>query len=135
VLTRLLILALILAGLTALWLGVIFAARFRRVRRVNRLREPELSQGLPTILFFTADYCTVCKYRQKPALEHLAGKQNGTLRVLEVDASVNRAMARRYGVWSLPTTVVVAPDGRVGAVNYGFATAEQLDAQLQTLTS
>jgi thioredoxin-like negative regulator of GroEL len=132
-LTRLLVLALLLAAVPLAWLALRAAAEFRRARRVDRLREPELSQGKPTILFFTAPYCTVCRYRQKPALEDLGGRLNGTLRILEIDASVDRAMAHRYGVWSLPTTVVVAPDGRVGAVNYGFAPAEQLRAQVESL--
>ena len=134
-LLRLAVLAALLAGLLALWAGVRLWAHYRRALRVDRIRVPALSQGTPTILYFTADYCTVCRYRQKPALDELKGELNGRLRLVELDAVQEPAMARRFGVLSLPTTVVLAPDGRVGAVNYGFATRDQLGAQVQSLSA
>ena len=48
------------------------------------------------------------------------------------DAREDR-LARRFKVLSLPTTVLLGSDGRVGAVNYGFAPGEQLRAQLDGL--
>ena len=125
----------LLAGLFALWILVRAWARLRRAARVNRMREPELSAGRPTILYFTADYCTVCRYRQKPALEALKGALNGSFRLVEMDAVEEAALAKRFGVLSLPTTVVLAADGTVGAVNYGFATRDQLDAQVRSLSA
>jgi len=131
---RLGILALLLGGLLLLWFGVRGWAWLRRSRRVGR-REPGLADGKPTILFFTADYCTVCKYRQKPALEALKSARNGTLRIVELDAVAQPDMAKRFGVLSLPTTAVLAPDGTVGAINYGFAPRDQLDAQLESIVA
>jgi thiol-disulfide isomerase/thioredoxin len=127
------VLALLLLVLVGLWLGVRGWAYLRRSRRLGRVRAPELADGKPTIVFFTADYCTVCRYRQKPALDALQGERNGGLRVVEMDAVAQPEAARRFGVLSLPTTAVLAPDGTVEAINYGFAPRDQLDAQLKSL--
>lgn len=130
---RLGLLALLLVGLAVLYAVVILGARYRRNRRVDHVVEPGLSQGRPTVLFFTADYCTVCHHRQRPALDLLQGELDGRLHVVEVDAAQDRSLVKRFGVLTLPSTVVLAPDGRVSAVNYGFAPSAQLRAQLATV--
>jgi thioredoxin-like negative regulator of GroEL len=132
-LERLALLALLLVGLAALWVAVVAGARYRRWRRVDRMRNPELSQGKTTVLFFTGEHCSVCHHRQKPALDVVRSSHNGDLRVIELDAVEENSLARRFGVLSLPSTVVLAADGTVGAVNYGFAPSDQLNAQLASL--
>src|ERR1700682_2307480 len=108
---RLALLALLLLGLALIWAAVAAGARYRRWRRVNRMHNPELSQGKTTVLFFTGEYCSVCHHRQKPALELVKSSLNGDLRVIEVDAAQEAALTRRFGVLSLPSTVVLAADG------------------------
>jgi len=132
-LERLALLALLLVGLAALWVAVVAGARYRRWRRVDRMRNPELSQGKTTVLFFTGEHCSVCHHRQKPALDVVRSSHNGDLRVIELDAVEENSLARRFGVLSLPSTVVLAADGTVGAVNYGFAPSDQLNAQVASL--
>jgi thioredoxin-like negative regulator of GroEL len=132
-LERLALLGLLLSGLAGLWVAVAAGARYRRWRRVDRMRNPELSQGKTTVLFFTGEHCSVCHFRQKPALEILKSSHNGDLRVVELDAVQENALARRFGVLSLPSTVVLAADGTVGAVNYGFAPSDQLNAQVASV--
>lgn len=130
---RLALLALLLLALALLWAMVAAGARYRRWRRVDRMNIPELSQGKTTVLFFTGEYCSVCRHRQKPALEVVKSSHNGDLRVVELDAARESALARRFGVLSLPATVVLAADGTVGAVNYGFAPSDQLNAQVASV--
>jgi thioredoxin-like negative regulator of GroEL len=133
-LERLVLLGLLVAGLALLWVAVVAGARYRRWRRVDRMRNPELSQGKTTVLFFTGEHCSVCHFRQKPALEVLRSSHNGDLRVVELDAVQENSLARRFGVLSLPSTVVLAADGTVGAVNYGFAPSDQLNAQVASVS-
>ncbi|HEV1997184.1 MAG TPA: thioredoxin family protein [Candidatus Dormibacteraeota bacterium] len=128
---RLAFFALLLAALPALYFGVRISAMVRRRGLVGAVKEPALSQGAPTLLFFTGEYCTTCKYRQKPAIESLRDVVG--LRVVEIDAAREDRLAKRFKVLSLPTTVLLAADGRVGAVNYGFAPGDQLRAQLAGL--
>jgi hypothetical protein len=79
----------------------------------------------PYVLYFTGDSCTVCKTHQEPALARLDG-----VRVERVDAVEDRALADRFHVYTLPTTVVMAADGRALHVNYGYAPAPKLERQL-----
>jgi thioredoxin-like negative regulator of GroEL len=130
---RLALLALLLVGLGFLWVLVAVGARFRRWRRVDRMRTPELSRGKTTVLFFTGEHCSVCHHRQKPALDIVRSSHNGDLRIIELDAARERSLVRRFGVLSLPSTVVLAADGTVGAVNYGFAPSDQINAQVASL--
>ena len=79
----------------------------------------------PYVLYFTGDSCTVCKTHQEPALARL-----GSVRIDKVDAVVERELADRFHVYTLPTTVVLAPDGQALHVNYGYASAPKLERQL-----
>ncbi len=79
----------------------------------------------PYILYFTGDSCTVCRTHQEPALARL-----GDVRVDKVDAVAERTLADRFRVYTLPTTVVMAADGRALHVNYGYAPAPKLERQL-----
>lgn len=131
--SRLGLLVILLAAFPGLFLVVRAGASVRRRRVIGSRREPGLSQGRPTLLFFTGEQCSICKYRQAPAIELVKRDLAGPLRVVELDAAREEALVRRFNVLSLPTTVLLAPDGRVGAVNYGFAPGEQLRAQIAGL--
>ena len=116
--------AVVLAGTV-----VLAAAGFElyRSRRAHRLSTgasgPRATE--PYIIYFTGDSCTVCKTHQEPALSRL-----GDVRIDKVDAVADRTLADRFHVYTLPTTVVVAPDGRALHVNYGYAPAPKLERQL-----
>jgi len=86
---------------------------------------PINAEDKPYILYFTGDSCTVCRTHQEPALARL-----GDVRIEKVDAVADREMADRFHVYTLPTTVVVASDGRALHVNYGYAPAPKLERQL-----
>ncbi len=67
----------------------------------------------------------MCRTHQEPALAKL-----GSVRVDKVDAIVERELADRFQVYTLPTTVVMTAEGRALHVNYGYAPAQKLDRQL-----
>ena len=98
-----------------------------RSRRARRLAAGVTAAAAPDpyILYFTGDSCTVCKTHQEPALAKLGG-----VRVDRVDAIEERGLADRFHVYTLPTTVVMAADGRAVHVNYGYAPAPKLERQL-----
>lgn len=87
------------------------------------------ASGIPTILYFTTEDCAQCRAYQQPALEALQ-KIVGNLMVRKLDAVREKAMASRFNVMTVPSTVVVSADGTVQAVNYGLATTETLRRQL-----
>ena len=130
--------ALAVAGAVVLAAAGLETFRSRRARRRALRPSPSGPSGHlpingeegeegeePYILYFTGDSCTVCKTHQEPALSKLVG-----VRIDKVDAVAERALADRFHVYTLPTTVVMAPDGSAAHINYGYAPAPKLERQL-----
>ena len=116
--------ALAVVGIVVLFAACLELIRSRRARRLSAGASAEPA-GDPYILYFTGDSCTVCRTHQEPALARL-----GDIRIDKVDAVAERTLADRFHVYTLPTTVVMAPDGRAVHVNYGYAPAPKLERQL-----
>jgi thiol-disulfide isomerase/thioredoxin len=109
---------------------IVLAAACLEVLRARRARAKTVgaageAAGEPYLLYFTGEGCTVCRTHQEPALAKL-----GSVRVDKVDAIAERALADKFHVYTLPTTVVMSPEGRALHVNYGYATAPKLERQL-----
>ncbi len=120
--------ALAVAGIVVLAVACLEIYRSARARRValGAAAIPAATvSSEPYILYFTGDGCTVCKTHQEPALSKL-----GEVRVDRVDAIAEREIAERFRVYTLPTTVVMSPEGRALHVNYGYAPAPKLARQL-----
>lgn len=116
--------ALAVAGIVVLAAACLELVRSRTARRkvVGAAAAPASE---PYILYFTGEGCTVCRTHQEPALAKL-----GPVRIDKVDAIAERTLADRFHVYTLPTTVVMSPEGRALHVNYGYATAPKLERQL-----
>ena len=116
--------ALAVVGIVVLAAACLEVLRSRRAR-AKTLGATAEAAGEPYVLYFTGDGCTVCRTHQEPALAKL-----GPVRVDKVDAVAERELADRFNVYTLPTTVVMSPEGRALHVNYGYATAPKLRRQL-----
>jgi thioredoxin 1 len=88
------------------------------------------ADGQPVIIGFTGEYCAPCRTYQHPALEKLRQQFRETLHIQEVDALAYADLAQRYGVLTVPTTVVLDGSRKVVAINYGVASAEKLRQQV-----
>ncbi len=130
--TRLLLLTLGIALFAAsVWLWRRFVAW-----RLTRLAQADLpmtasstpDDAQPSLLFFTAEWCAQCKLSQSPILAQLAELTG--VPVQTVDAVAEEALARHFGVMTVPTTVVLDRGRRPVAVNYGLASLQTLQAQL-----
>ncbi len=110
---------------------VLGAQRIGQRALVGRVVDPPRRPGgLPSILYFTGEACTVCHTAQRPALRTLAVAVGEGIEIREVDVAVEPELARRYRVMSLPTTMVLDGDGQVTEINVGFASGETLRRQL-----
>lgn len=131
-LERLLIAAVVVAGV-ALAIAVtkmVLRARDRRI--VDRLRNEtpatQVETGAPRIVYFTTTSCVVCRMQQEPAMEYL--KQELPEIVIEQhDAVAEAELADEYGVLSVPTTAVYDREGELVTINRGFTPVAQLYAQ------
>lgn len=90
----------------------------------------DLPAGQPAILYFTADWCGACKLHQRPALQQLLIDQPD-LKVITVDVEVQPQDAKRWGILSLPTTIILNNDHVPVAVNHGAVPAHKLAQQLK----
>ena len=100
---------------------------------VRRIGESGQKSGKPTLLYFTADYCTTCRLRQTPVVQELVDRLGRCVTVEAYDVTENRDLAKKYRVLTLPTTVVINREGQVNAVNYGLTPLAKLEQQLVNL--
>ena len=82
------------------------------------------------ILAFSSEDCSPCHTLQRPALARLLDERQGQVSVTEIDAPSSPELTQRYAVLTVPTTVVLDATGKARAVNYGFAPAAKLLAQV-----
>ena len=130
---RLLVLAAaVVVGLVALW------AWRRYVQwRTERLRHAALPPDLTArvepqranLLYFTTEQCVQCRFQQAPILAQLAAQVD--VAIHKLDAIEQEALARFYGIMTVPTTVVLDRELRPVAVNHGVAPLPQLRAQVE----
>jgi hypothetical protein len=85
---------------------------------------------VPDILYFTGATCTVCHVAQRPALMRLR-ELIDDVAIREIDVALDGEAAQLYRVMTLPTTVVLDAEGRMSAVNAGFATESVLRDQVR----
>lgn len=138
---RLLVLTAAAAVVAALVLGGRLLAA-RRLRRLRALQPGALwrvlglaPDGRPSVVAFSTPSCAACRTAQRPALAALEERAQGRVRVVHVDAAEHPDAARALGVMTVPATVVLDARGAVLAANQGYATTEQLAAQLGPLVS
>jgi thiol-disulfide isomerase/thioredoxin len=81
------------------------------------------------VLAFTTPDCLPCKTIQRPALDALERAYAGRVAVGEVNALDSPDLARRFGILTVPSTVVIGRAGDVRGINHGIATADRLAAQ------
>lgn len=84
----------------------------------------------PRILAFSSPYCSPCHTLQEPALRRVAEALGTGVAIETVDATEHADLAARYHVMTLPATVVFDTAGNPIAVNYGYADAGKLLAQV-----
>jgi len=117
------------AALLWLWLGS-RQARALRIGAADLVETYQAKDAGALILAFTAPDCAPCKTVQRPALDALEQRYPGRIVVNEVDALIEQRLAARFGILTVPSTVVIGPGGDVRAINNGTATVERLAAQV-----
>jgi thioredoxin-related protein len=132
--------ALLILLAALLWGFIVLGRRFVERQRRAALAAPALATGLQggsgaskppvRILLFSSAECQQCHRLQKPALRQVQAARGDLVRVIEVDAPTEPHLTARYRVLTLPTTVVLDGQGKAQAVNYGFAPAGRLLAQI-----
>lgn len=88
----------------------------------------------PALLIFTSPTCAPCKLQQIPIVNRLMVEWRDRLDVRVIDVTDQPDEASRFGVWSLPTTIVLDAAGRVSAINQGVAGEAKLREQFERVS-
>jgi thiol-disulfide isomerase/thioredoxin len=132
-LERILVLAVVVALSAVVYAGFRLWNR-RRLQHVATRDVPvelvQLVDGTrPVVLYFTTPECAQCRLQQAPILNQLAAKVD--VAVHKLDAIEQDALARFYGIMTVPTTVVLDRNLRPVAVNHGVTPFQRLQAQIE----
>ncbi len=122
----------LLAGLGLLFvrLAALAWSAHRRRQGLRSEPAPALAGDEPTVLLFSGRLCGDCE-QQKQVLLDLRRDLGNAWRIREVQAAGEVELARRFGVESIPATVILDAAGRPLAVNYGLVPASTLQGQLK----
>lgn len=136
---------LVAAALVALGLLVyrLFTAR-HRARATGALAAAPVPEAISafeaaaphpqtaSVLYFRSEHCAPC-LTQSHFLDQLAAQYGPRVMIRKIDADRERDAADRYGIFTVPTTLVVDAAGTVRHVNYGLADTRKLTSQVQPL--
>jgi thiol-disulfide isomerase/thioredoxin len=131
---------LILGAVAVLLAIAAVLLRARTSRKTRALAEQvlwmplgETPDGRRAVVNFSTPSCSACEQAQAPAISAVE-RQLGpeTVRVIHIDAAREPGVASAFGVLTVPTTVVLAPNGKLVAMNHGFASTRKLVEQLQS---
>lgn len=120
------ILIILLLALIGLGAYAIFKAY--HVRRLGSVE----SQNRPQLLYFRSEHCAPCE-TQARYLDQLEQRWNGNLTIQKIDTDAEPDKAQQYGVFTLPTTILVDNLGKVRQVNYGLTNVQKLSQQLRAI--
>lgn len=84
--------------------------------------------GLPILIKFSANWCGPCKLMKTETFTDasLTEMINACFIPVEVDTDQNEQLARQLRIETVPTTMVISPDGDIVERREGFQSASQL---------
>ena len=121
------LIAAAIAGLGLLAYQLFLRAQRRRALRASLDRA---ATGRAALLVFTSPTCAPCKLQQLPIIDRILLDWHDKIEVEIVDVTARPEVAAQYGVWSLPTTIVLDAQRKVIAINQGVAREHRLREQL-----
>ena len=72
-----------------------------------------LKSNLPVLVDFYADWCGPCKMAE-PILDELSETYKGKLNLVKINVDENQATSGKYGVMSIPTTILFKDGIEIG---------------------
>ena len=117
--------------LTLFGLAVFLAFRYLHLRRARKVAlVTARTSDRPTVMYFRSDSCAPCQ-TQAHYLSGLEESYGSRLDIQKIDADVQKDLAGRYGVFTLPTTLILDKKGEVQYINYGLTATNKLAQQME----
>jgi thioredoxin-like negative regulator of GroEL len=118
--------------ITALALALYLLLQVWHKQRIGRITA--VANTRPLLLYFRGASCAACP-TQSRFVEQVAQQFSSRLQIKTVDAEQEPEVAAAYGIFSLPTTIVMDTSGAVKHINYGLTYPQKLAQQLEKLLS
>ncbi|NPV70320.1 MAG: thioredoxin [Firmicutes bacterium] len=94
--------------------------------------EQEILQGAGVALVdFWASWCMPCRM-MGPTVDQVAGKYDGQVKVGKVNVDEHPALARKYGIMSIPT-LLIFKDGKPVSQMVGVVSKQELERRIDSL--
>lgn len=100
-------------------------------------RREAVRHNLPMLLHFDATWCGACRRMDREVLHKPGVTAMLGVRVIGVklDADHNKDLIRKFGISTLPTEIVVQPDGSKGSLMKGAVSLSSYTARLSRIAS
>ena len=85
----------------------------------------------PKLVYFWTPSCAVCRSTQSRIVDEVAREFGEGAEVIKINAHDEPEKARAFRVMTVPTIVVLSPDGTVRTVNTGVVDGDTLGKQLR----
>jgi thioredoxin 1 len=124
----------ILIAVALIGLGLLAYRLLLLAQRQRVMRHISETSAKPALYVFTSPTCAPCKLQQMPIVDQLMVEWEPWIELRIVDVTEQPDIAARFGVWSLPTTIVLDMARRVSAINQGVAGEKKLREQLERVS-
>ena len=118
---------LIIFGIT-----LFMSFRYVHMRRASNATTKKVGEKQPTVLYFRSDNCAPC-VTQARYLSTLERQYGDRINIQKIDVDKESDVAASYGIFTLPTTLVVRPGGEVKHINYGLTATLKLAQQVENI--
>ena len=101
------------------------------IRDEESFNSDVLNSKKPVLVDFWAEWCGPCK-QLAPTVEAVAAEKSETLKVCKMDVDLNREVAAKYGIRSIPS-LIIFKNGEPAGVEVGALTKQQLEDFISTV--
>ena len=97
----------------------------------NNFDAEVMESSIPVVIDFYADWCFPCKMMM-PVVEKMAEKYDGKVKIGKVNVDEESAIARKFGVMSIPSFFFIK-NGKIVSSSVGGMRPDDLSAKIDTL--
>lgn len=121
----------VVSAFLIIWL----ANRWLRIYQRRRLQAGAhlAAHGQASLIVVVSSRCAICPMQKIIVAQLRERYPPSLLWVVTIDAELQPAQARELSVMTVPTTLVLGPDGTIAHINNGFAKFDTLAKQIDNV--